>query len=267
MYGDRFMSLILGLPYAMNDEAFVQTWFTVTECAAEQLDRVHFGVLGQIVARNVKMQRNRRSGNVVTGGAVDDNDRRITQAIDHELKRAAGQLSLKWWVCEKLDQRTTDVDAIERTGQLVAQVHHYFLLVALHLPMFVQELPNGTEIVQTAHTAFFLGQAYSETTVLAASREVMTRFVTLRDLHRTLSYCVMDDKANIAAVGLVLIHLKGHRHGLENVLDHQRSFDLGLVHKMVGTMKKSSCFGENELGRKHVASWKLSWRSRKRPPG
>lgn len=59
----------------------------------------------------------------------------------------------------------------------------------------------------------------------------------------------MDDKAIIAAVGLILIHINGHLHGLENALDHQRRFDLGLVHKTIDTIKKCSCFDKNVLGR------------------
>lgn len=250
MYGDRFMSLILGLPCAIAEDTFAQKYQLVTDCATEQLDRVHFAVLGRIIARNVRMQRFRRNNASAIGGPDDDGDGRETQAIDHELKTAARRLSLKWWASVDLNSCTLEVEAIETTGRLVAQMHHYFLLAALHLPILMQEVLTGP--VSTASP--FSVHMHSETTILAASREVLTRFVTLRTIHRTLSYRAMDDKAYIVALGLVLVHLNGHRRDFQNMLEHQRPFDLGLVHKMIDTMKNCSCFDENKLGRKDVAS-------------
>lgn len=245
------MLLILGVPCAVAEDNFTQKYPSTTDCATEQLDRVHFAALGRITARDARMQRFRRKNLSAKSGLADVEDCSETREIDNELKTAARRLTLGWWTSDDMNNCAADVDGIGRTGKLVAQIHHYFLLAALHLPLLMRKIP--TEPISNTD-APFLGHAYSETTVLAASREVLTRFVTLCTLHRTLSYRAMDDKAYIVALGLVLIHLNGHRLGSQNTLEHQRPFDLGLIHKMIDTMKICSCFDEQKLGCKDVAS-------------
>jgi hypothetical protein len=252
MYGDRFLSLIIGLPHAITDNDFIKKYLVATGLPTENLDRVHFVVLGRIIARNVRLQRSRRDNNDAISKAGDHDDCEETRDIDSELKKVARQLTLKWWAFSSLNKSINDMEATERTGKLVAQMHHYFLLTILHLPILIQKLPAGPISGNTTPASHVFGHTYSETTVLAASREVLTRFVALRDLHRTLSYRALDDKAVIAGVGLVLAHLTGHRHGLENALDHQRPYDLGLVYKTIDTMKRGSCFDRNVLGRKDI---------------
>ncbi|KAJ6109381.1 hypothetical protein N7486_001616 [Penicillium sp. IBT 16267x] len=223
-YSDRFLSLILGLPFTVTDNSFAST-FNLAACApAQRLERIHAHLAGLIIARNLRMQN---------GPGFEDESFRFehyaeTKKIDDYLKRATRILPNSWW----LASFDTAFDGeLERTAKLLLQMHQYYLLVLLHQPNTIH------------NTNVDLGDrdyAYSKLTAVSASREVLSRYLILRNYHRSPSYRALDEKAYMASVTLLFAHFIGHENASANFLEHQRSSDLGTVEKVIDLFENLS---------------------------
>jgi hypothetical protein len=249
VYGDRFMSLLLGLPCAIPDNSvFVKKIAIPSNCPTEQLERCHIVILGHLVARNVSMQRRRREE------SDDDeyDDYKQTQEIDYELKQAIRCLPKDWWVIPILDADADDMETMAKTARLMAQLHHHYYLAVLHQPYSLEILrqrPTKCDYVSAGSTSDY---TYNQTAALSASRGLLSCFMALRSFHRVLSYRALDDKAFTGATIMLLIHIDGHRLGRANVFEHQRPLDLALINAVINSIKDTSRWNQDKLSRDSI---------------
>ncbi|PYI08772.1 hypothetical protein BO78DRAFT_364138 [Aspergillus sclerotiicarbonarius CBS 121057] len=228
VYNDRFLSLMLGLPFAVKDHGFPSDQALDTYSPLRKLYRTHGVIAGHIISRNVCMRRGRPS----QGDAYDDYG--VTQSIDDELRKAARSVPVDCWESPTLDSTLSDTDKMDRVSMLITQMHQHYLLILLHQPYIIPRYPQVTH--DTALWPLVLDHTYSKQVVVPASREVLGRCLAFRNIRPILSYRGLEHKAFTAAVTLLLSHIMGHRLGPANVLEHQRPQDLATIQKVIRTL-------------------------------
>ncbi|KAJ5430770.1 Transcription factor sdnS [Penicillium cf. griseofulvum] len=183
-YRDRYLSLILGLPVGSLDSNFASDEAMQGLTAMERLERLQTVASARIVERN----RNKSTQDYV-----------VTQAIDFDLEAAARSMETGWWA-EPSVQTFEDDDhvIISRIMCILLQIHHYSLLVLLHLPYMLHDPTENR-------------YHYSKATCTRSSREVLQRFISFRALVNSPFSCRhVDYAALIAAMTLLLSYLKQH---------------------------------------------------------
>lgn len=85
-----------------------------------------------------------------------------------ELQKAARQLTSKWWLVSDVRFSSDPQALFWDTRRLFAQVLHYNLLNQLHLPYMLRSSSANRK------------HEYSLITCVNASREMISRFITLR---------------------------------------------------------------------------------------
>jgi hypothetical protein len=234
---------MLGLPCAISENNFATENSSAEDTEFEKLERIHIIILGRIIARNVRMQRHRREGNDVDGY----DDYKETEDIDYSMKQATGSLPAAWWTSSAFSSGATDAETMDRTAKLLGQMHHYCYLAMLHQPYVVyntlsQPIPNNGKDRNSQ-----LDYSYNQIAALSASRETLSRFLSLRSFHQVFSYRSLDDKAYLVAIVVILSHINGHRLGRGNVLDHQRPQDLKLLSDVIVCIEGTSLSSKNVL--------------------
>ncbi|OBT98686.1 hypothetical protein VE01_03314 [Pseudogymnoascus verrucosus] len=212
LMADRYMSLRLGLPFAVEDNNFSDP----RGDALSKLKYIHVVVSGRIIARNLRMQRQ---------GEPEYDE---TLKIDYSLKQVARSLPSDWWSFSSLHGLAA-ADVLEKTSTLSAQLTHHYLIVVLHQPYIVKSLVSPTT---NEHVS------YSKLVVCSASREVLLRFLVIRSFHRGGSYFGFEEKACTAMCVLLLAHIDGYRLGQANSLEHQRPQDLALVNNVLSLLEE-----------------------------
>ena len=241
IYSDRFLSLMLGLPFAISDyHSFISDYTNITP--AQRLERTHVLVAGRIIARNMRMQQ--REEDTQQGASVQE-DYPETKQIDQQLKKATRLLPTAWWLVSSLGKTYSGLEVAEKTATLLVQMHQYYLLVLLHQPYLIKQLvgdPYSRSIGQISSN-----NMYSKLAAVSASREVITRYLVLRNHHRSPSSRAMDDKGFTASLTLFLAHLDGHRLGDANVLEHQKPHDFGIIQKVTDLLEDISASDKHPL--------------------
>ncbi|KAJ5752921.1 hypothetical protein N7520_009838 [Penicillium odoratum] len=215
-YSDRFLSLVLGLPFAIANNCFATTPCLTASAPAERLERIHAFLAGHIIGRNLRMQH----GAGFEEGSFLGEHSRETKKIDDYLKKATRVVPTNWWLAPSLDN-VFDGEALERTAKLLVQMHQYYLTVLLHQPYIVHPQMMDYDTV-----------TYSKLTAASASRELLSRFLIIRNYHRSPSYRALDEKAFVASATLLFVHFVGHENTSANFFEHQRSHDLGIIEKV-----------------------------------
>jgi hypothetical protein len=120
--------------------------------------------------------------------------------------------------------------------RLFGQVFHYSLLIQLHLPYMLGS--SSPEAVCM----------YSRITCVNASREVILRFTTLRNLEAIACDCrTIDFLALMAAMTLLIAHLEGQRLESGNLLAHQYLSDRALVEQVQEVMARLHSLNKDTL--------------------
>ncbi|MCJ1311778.1 hypothetical protein MMC25_005451 [Agyrium rufum] len=241
--GDLFLSLLLGLPSAAANGSFdllTDLENTATETPIEKLDRDHASILAQIVTRNTRMQyrcsRDKKEAGTANIDLLDE-DFNATQAIGDKVKLSMWSLPAEWWMPPLLIEADTEVDLLQRTATIVAQMHHYFLLLVTYQPYLIENVIMAHEVRAESG---FTKHPYSEAVAVSASRQVLSHFFEVRRFHRSLSYRALDDKVFPAVVTLLLAQISGHHLPHSNVLDHQRPQDLSLLKDVVNCIESNA---------------------------
>ncbi|WAO84794.1 Fungal-trans domain-containing protein [Fusarium falciforme] len=222
-YSDRFLSLMLGLPFAAADDSFVSSRVMAADVPVGRLERMHTIIMGRLISRNQRIS----AAHHLTQALQSELEE--TDSIDQELQRVLRQFPGHWWLSPHLCDLTTGaIDSLEETSRLLAQVNQANLLLLLHLPYAIQGFSSSPQ----------LDYAYNIHNTIKASRDVLSRFVLYRKFNQVPSCCrAVDSKALTASASLVLAHLDGHRLGRANVLMHQRLEDLGLVQMAIKSIE------------------------------
>lgn len=241
VYSDRFLSLMLGMPFAITERYLESAECRDASTPAQRLERVQVIAAGQIIARNMRMQNCDMSYEMAWSS---DKEIAETRGIDQELKKATRLLPSSWWLAPPLDNATIESEVQERTGRLLVQMHQHYLLVLLHQPYLIKRLcsyigDNGLRISD--------GENYSVLAAVSASREMISHYLAFRGYHRSTSPRATDDKCFLASITLLLAHFEGHRLRGMNVLEHQRCHDLGIIGRVIDFMKEISVLNDNPL--------------------
>lgn len=239
--GDRFLSLMLGLPFAVADNSFTRGPQLIADAPLTQLDHIHSMLMGRIIARNVDMKRCGLLGNYERNEDNLYDDWKETQDIDYALKQTSRTFPTIWWMLPDINEAATEADRTEISHRVIAQIQQHLLLIALHQPYLIHQLLAPPTAPRPLSSRSSFDEIYSQTVVLSSSREVLSRVIALRKFHRELSYRALDDKAFTASTMLLLIHLNGHRLGRANVHEHQRMHDLGLINDLISSIEEISC--------------------------
>lgn len=238
MYNDCFLSLMLGQPVATtHDTALPQN---PTHHPAQELERVHVTIAKRIIARNIQIQ----SGHHAETREASQRSYRETESLDLQLKKASRAMPTAWWKPPVFAAKEMDQEVIDKTAKLLVQTHQYYLLVVLHQP-YIIENPSRD---RWEYGLIPIDYTYSTMAVVAASREVLTRYLILRYFHRSSSYRGLDEKAFTASLALLFAHLNGHSLGSSNVLEHQRPHDLGILEDVICCMDKVSSLNRDLQG-------------------
>ncbi|KAI6783992.1 uncharacterized protein J7T54_004538 [Emericellopsis cladophorae] len=189
--GDRYHSLILGLPFgSRNDPPF--------DPSSTPLDNL--GKSYATVARKIS-ERNE---------VVDQPDAyAVTQALDLQLENTACLVENTWWSIPDISAalNRSPLDMLSECSAIRLQVRHYTLLILLHLPYLMK---GGDRY------------SFNRLTCMRASRAVLERFLAFRkDYIVYVAGRHIDYSALIAAMTLMLGHL--------GQVDPQREDDRSLV--------------------------------------
>ncbi|KAB5539250.1 hypothetical protein GE09DRAFT_1176186 [Coniochaeta sp. 2T2.1] len=181
VYSDRFLSLLLGLPIGTYDTSFATEEAMANDDAVERLNKAHTLISARIVDRNAD-----KTSQAYT----------LTQQIDFELESAGNAIPPSWWAePSPLDPFTSPTKLSEMVCVFIHQIHHFDLLILLHLPYMLRDPAESR-------------YEYSRVTCVRASREVLKRFVSFRTIINSAFSCRhVDYSALIAAMTLLLSYL------------------------------------------------------------
>lgn len=220
---DRYLCLLLGVSQGSLDCSMASDALLASDNPTGRLERTHCVVASRILERN----ESHSSSSDITS----------RQTLDLELQRAARSLPSKWWLVPNLDVDSSDSHAMFwNTRRLFAQLLHYNLLNQLHLPYIFRSSSTKHEY------------EYSRVTCVNASREILSRFITLRSFNGIACSCrTVDFVALMAAMTLLLAHIDGQRSEEENLLAHQYQSDRAMIEQVQENMEEVNCLNSDAL--------------------
>ena len=233
---DRYVSLLLGLRAgSQDDEAFIEkesgqpgsSAHNDTDTPVEKLEKAHTLLTGRIIERNHSKMSLEQSYTV-------------TQAIDCDLKIAASRnLGPSWWEVPTYDAYARPEFAFKEMTRSITQVHHYCILILLHLPYMLRgDNPAATAAKMMVASSSAppdeqskgqhgctSGLAYSKATCMQSSRAVLERFIHFRLVDNTAFSCRHVDYASLIAAMTLIIGYLGPRPAVTSGPDILDSFD------------------------------------------
>ena len=220
---DRYLCLMLGLSQGCLDRTMASDAMLANDTPMGRLERIHCVIASRILERNESKP--------------SSHELALTRTLDVELQRAARSLPSKWWLAPNLDLPSNDAQALFwSTRRLFAQVLHYNLLNQLHLPYMLR-----SSLAERSHE-------YSLIACVNASREVLSRFITLRSFNGIAYSCrTVDFLAHMAAMTLLLAHLDSHLSETTNLLAHQYHSDRAMIEQVQENMKEINRINSDTL--------------------
>lgn len=167
-------------------------------------------------------------------------DIKATQALDQELQRAANGVPSQWWLPPNLaESPSSPLKLFWDTRRLIVQMLHHDLRCQLNVPYM---LAGGDVDRQRSEMA--------RIACVHSAREVLSRFILLRDFNQTASSCRFANFLGLmAAITLVLAHLGGssrRSHApnqdeisfqVDSLLSHQAPSDRAMMEQALETMR------------------------------
>jgi len=220
---DRYLCLLLGLSQGCLDRSMASSDMLAKDTPMGRLERVHCIIASGILERNASKP--------------SPDDLVLTRKLDVELQKAARTLPSKWWLLPNLDPTSDDSEGVFWSSRrLFAQLFHYNLLNQLHLPYMLRASSSEGRY------------EYSRITCVNASREVLSRFIALRDFNGNAYSCrTVDFLALMAAMTLLLAHLDSNTTETENLLVHQYHSDRAMIEQMQENMKEVNRLNQDAL--------------------
>jgi hypothetical protein len=210
---DRYLGLLLGLPCGCADEVFgPEETFQNPDIDKDHLfTRKLCQLSGSIIERN-------SNDNIHAYAA--------TQEIDEKLEQLARDLPASWWAVPAYIADDRSQKAAEAFDRLMVQIWYFQLEALLHLPF----------MLRAATERRF---EYSKFTCLKASREMMYRYLALRETE-TKSFCckIVDFGALVATVTLLLGLLELPQASESQEVKEQKETDRALVRTVMTSMEE-----------------------------
>ncbi len=213
---DRYLSMLLGRPVGSPDDRFTADAFADADTPMEKMEKKHAAISGRVVARNL--------------GGANQTSYALTQAIDCDLEAAAKAMGPQWWEEPALDALAPTEVAYERLGRVIMQIHHFTLLILLHLPYMLRDPAEQR-------------YDYSKATCLRSSRRLLARFVALRSVVNSAYSCRHVDYAALMAAMTLLLAYLGPRPSDEP----QRLADRALAVLVRERMRNVAVLNEDRL--------------------
>jgi hypothetical protein len=231
---DRYLCLILGVSQGCSDHSMASEALLASDTPMGRLERLHCVIASRILERNE-----------LNMSAAEE--AALTRKLDAELQSAARSLPSSWWLTPPLDAATV-ADKQERfwnTRRIFAQVLHYNLLNQLHLPYM---LCTSSSLTGDRRSE------YAHITCVNASREVLSRFLTLRSSTGIAYSCrTVDFLALMAAMTLLLAHLNSKGGDSENFLAHQYHSDRAMIEQVQKNMEETNRLSSDALSERSAA--------------
>lgn len=188
--GDRFISLLLGLPYNIVD---AHCDLEIKGPMADHTKNPFPFLVGIARLAGKVIDRNQGPSHASYSGALD---------LDAELERLSTQVPPDWWDTNTLEQALVDVHRPDGAAKLrervLSQIAYQQIRVYLHLPFMLQSANNPR-------------YDYSRTTCLSAAREMLRLYHLLRaGTGQPLYECKAVDFLGFTASILVLLGLLGY---------------------------------------------------------
>jgi hypothetical protein len=166
-------------------------------------------------------------------------DVKVTQALDQELQKAANDVPSHWWLQPNLAESSKSPHTLFwDTRRLIIQMLHHNLRTQLNVPYMLARGEADRQRSEMARLA-----------CVHSSREVLSRFILLRDFNRTASNCYFANFLGLmAAIALVLAHLGGSSRRphpqnqdlissqVDSLLSHQAPSDRAMMEQVLETM-------------------------------
>lgn len=226
---DRYLCLMLGLPQGSLDRSMASDAVLENDTPLGRIERIHCAIASRILERN--------------DSTSSSHDPTLTRTLDVELQRAARRLPSKWWLVPDLRLSSNPQALFWDTRRLFAQVLHYNLLNQLHLPYMLRSSSANRK------------HEYSLMACVNASREMLSRFITLRSFNGVAYSCrTIDFIALMAAMTLLLAHLDSHGSETENLLAHQYHSDRAMIELVKENMQELNRVRSDALSAQ-IAGW------------
>ena len=210
---ERVLSLLLGLPTSTGTVGI-----TLQDAAFDSTHRCNLPVLlGNVTIRILERNQVGSSQHATI----------LTKAIDRELIHIAEMLPpIFWRPCDFVGLRKDSMGAWRENRRAFDHMCYHTLVIQLHLPLVLCPSTIGAQ------------REYSKLACVNASREILTREVTLRTFNPLTFCCQMSDiLALIAGMTLVLAHVMSHcGEATDNLLAHQRMVDRATVERALECM-------------------------------
>ncbi|KAI0885608.1 uncharacterized protein GGS22DRAFT_161333 [Annulohypoxylon maeteangense] len=230
-FTDRYLSLLLGLSAASEDDSFAEPIRIAGDTPVERLEKLHTVVTGAIIKRNMNVSR-----------AAPDSAFGTTQAIDCDLEMAAKSMGAEWWQpLQTFDtSMATPLELVRAHAHVMMQMNHHHLLILLHLPYMMRD-PKERR------------WDYSKTTCLHASRELLHAYLVFRHLTDAASACRHTDYGALtAAMTLLLGYLDPKLRVRDVEISERRNADRDVIVKVRDVMKVMAARDGDKLA--HEAS-------------
>ncbi|KAH8712049.1 hypothetical protein GQ44DRAFT_812890 [Phaeosphaeriaceae sp. PMI808] len=170
-------------------------------------------------------------------------DVKATQALDQELQRAANSVPSQWWLPPNLAESSKSPHKLFwDMRRLIIQMLHHDLRTQLNIPYMLA----GGEVDRQRSEMARIACVHS-------SREVLSRFILLRDFNQRASSCRFANFLGLmAAITLVLAHLGGSNRRphpqtkdsissqVDSLLSHQAPSDRAMMEQALETMRSVS---------------------------
>ncbi|KAM0549211.1 hypothetical protein ACHAPJ_009521 [Fusarium lateritium] len=223
---ERLLSLLLGLPTSTIAPNLAVQDITSASGQDSSLERVIMYLTAKVLERNQ------------TQGPTQALE--MTREIDRELIKMTADLPSTFWQPPSFSGLGPhSMDAFFQVRKTMEQMSYYTVVNQLHLPYILCPTHSCQSI-------------YSRMACVNASREVLTREITLRTFNPVATCSRMCDfLALIAGMTLILVHLVSHcQESGNNLLVHQRLSDRAIVERALECMESMSELGHDAFAAK-----------------
>lgn len=193
--GNRYLSLVLGLPYSVA-ETFVKS--TIIEAATiAQESAAGEAYLARMAPLMTKLIDRNQSPTTVPY--------QVTLQLDNELEDLKKTTPQQWWTTERLPGSSIE----EHFDRLQAQFFHYHSKVLLHMPFMLRS--SADKLYQYSHAA-----------TLDAAREMIRYFDALRGAENVGPHiCKLLDFQAFTAAMLLLLNICGYNSHIRGAVPQQ----------------------------------------------
>lgn len=215
---DRYLAVILGLPYGISNQHCDFEDAEAEGISREEVFKRKLSIIaGDIIDRD---QATKNSSSVAT------------QEIDEKLERLARSMPDSWWETPSAPWPTDPRALACQDSRLMAQFSHYQMESLLHLPFLLRSA--------TDHRF-----EYNKSICLKASREMIWRYICLREQATTPSFvCKIIDFQAFTSVVILILNLLGPQPSAPSPYipysNHSNAQDWQVVDRVVSLLSDPS---------------------------